>query len=107
LHYVEVGNEDWFDRSGSYDERFAQFYDAIKAKYPQLQVIATTKVKSRVPDVLDEHYYRSQEEMELHALDYDKYIPAPTTRKFSAANGPRASARPRRTWRARSATPRG
>ncbi|HEU6449766.1 MAG TPA: alpha-L-arabinofuranosidase C-terminal domain-containing protein [Verrucomicrobiae bacterium] len=73
LNYVEVGNEDWFDRSGSYDGRFAQFYDAIKAKYPQLQIIATAKVKSRVPDLLDEHYYRSQEEMELHALDYDKY----------------------------------
>ncbi len=27
---------------GSYDGRFAQFFDAIKAKYPQLQIIATT-----------------------------------------------------------------
>jgi hypothetical protein len=34
LHYVEVGNEDFFDGSGSYDGRFAQFYDAIKAAYP-------------------------------------------------------------------------
>jgi alpha-N-arabinofuranosidase len=84
LHYVEVGNEDQFDRyeGGSYDGRFAQFFDAIKAKYPQLQVIATTKVKSRVPDVLDEHYYRSQEEMELHALDYDKYSRTNHTKIF-------------------------
>ena len=37
LTYVEIGNEDGFDRSGSYDGRFAQFYDAIKAKYPNLQ----------------------------------------------------------------------
>jgi alpha-L-arabinofuranosidase len=73
LNYIEVGNEDWFDRSGNYNARFAQFYDAIKAKYPQLQIIATTKVKSRVPDLLDEHYYRSEEEMEAHALDYDSY----------------------------------
>ena len=29
LRYVEIGNEDWFDISGSYDGRFAQFYDAI------------------------------------------------------------------------------
>jgi len=29
-----------------------QFYDAIKAKYPALQVIATSKVTSRVPDVM-------------------------------------------------------
>jgi hypothetical protein len=41
LHYVEVGNEDWFDRSNTYDARFTQFYDAIKAKYPQLQIIST------------------------------------------------------------------
>lgn len=73
LHYVEVGNEDWFDRSGGYDGRFTQFYNAIKAKYPQLQIIATAKVKSVTPDLLDEHYYRSQEEMEAHAHDYDKY----------------------------------
>src|ERR1044071_7321860 len=38
LRYVEVGNEDFFDKSGSYDARFAQFYDAIKAKYPHLKV---------------------------------------------------------------------
>jgi alpha-N-arabinofuranosidase len=71
LHYVEVGNEDWFDRSGSYEGRFAQFYDAIKAKYPDLQVIATTRVKSRTPDLLDEHYYRSEEEMEAQSHLYD------------------------------------
>jgi alpha-N-arabinofuranosidase len=82
LHYVEIGNEDWFDKSGSYDGRFAQIYDAIKAKYPQLQLIATTKVKSRTPDLLDEHYYRSQEEMELHALDYDQYSRSNHTKIF-------------------------
>ncbi len=82
LNYVEVGNEDWFDRSGSYDQRFAQFYDAIKGKYPQLQVIATAKVKSRTPDLLDEHYYRSEEEMEAHALDYDAYSRASPTKIF-------------------------
>jgi alpha-N-arabinofuranosidase len=82
VNYIEVGNEDWFDRSGSYDQRFAQFYDAIKAKYPQLQIIATTKVKSRTPDLLDEHYYRSEEEMEAHALDYDKYSRTNQTKIF-------------------------
>ena len=45
LHYVEIGNEDWFDRSGSYDGRYAQFYKAIKARYPDLELIATTPVK--------------------------------------------------------------
>ncbi len=90
LRYVEIGNEDFFDRSGSYDGRFAQFYDAIKAKYPNLQVISTVgyehpasqRVHSRVPDVLDEHYYRSQEDMQAHALDYDKYSRTDKTKIF-------------------------
>jgi alpha-N-arabinofuranosidase len=82
LRYVEIGNEDFFDRSRSYDGRFAQFYDAIKAKYPNLRVIATTKVQSRIPDLLDEHYYRSQEEMQAHALDYDKYPRTDKTKIF-------------------------
>jgi alpha-L-arabinofuranosidase len=64
----KIGNEDWFDRSGSYDGRFAQFYDAIKAKYPQLQIIATAPVKSRTADVIDEHYYKSEEDMESQSL---------------------------------------
>lgn len=59
LRYIEIGNEDWFDQSGSYDGRYAQFYDAIKKKYPDLQLIATTPVKGRTPDVIDDHYYRS------------------------------------------------
>jgi alpha-N-arabinofuranosidase len=57
LTYVEIGNEEWFDRSGSYDERYAQFSKAIRAKYPQLKLIATAPVKSATPDVIDEHYY--------------------------------------------------
>lgn len=43
LKYVEIGNEDFFDLSGSYDGRFAQFYDAIKAAYPNLKLIATAR----------------------------------------------------------------
>jgi alpha-L-arabinofuranosidase len=73
IQYVEVGNEDNFDRSGSYDGRFAQYYDAIKAKHPDLQVVATAPVKSRKPDVLDEHFYRSARQMERDARHYDKY----------------------------------
>ena len=80
LHYVEIGNEDWFDKSGSYDARFAQFYDAIKAKYPQLKTISTvgddqpanTRVTSRKPDVIDGHYYRSVEDFLQMSPDYAK-----------------------------------
>jgi alpha-N-arabinofuranosidase len=81
LNYVEVGNED-YNRSSQYDGRFTQFFDAIKAKYPNLNVIATAAVTSRVPDLLDEHYYRSQQEMEAHALDYDQYSRANKTKIF-------------------------
>lgn len=73
LTYVEIGNEDAFDRSRTYDGRFAQFYDAIKAKYPQLQVIATADVRSRKPDVVDDHYYRSAAAMARDAGHYDGY----------------------------------
>ncbi len=72
LTYVEVGNEDNFDRSGSYSGRYAQFYDAIKAKYPKLQIIATARVQGHTMDVLDDHYYRSAAEMARDAGHYDK-----------------------------------
>ena len=71
LHYIEVGNEDVFDRSHSYDGRFAQFYHAIKQRYPNLQIIATTPVKSVTPDVLDEHFYMPAEETFTEAHHYD------------------------------------
>jgi alpha-N-arabinofuranosidase len=72
LHYVEIGNEDWFDRSGSYDGRYAQYYKAIKQKYPDLQLIATAPIKSVKPDVLDEHFYMSAEKSLSDANHYDK-----------------------------------
>jgi hypothetical protein len=58
LHYVEIGNEDWFDNTGSYNSyRFPMFHDAIKAAYPQLQLVASAAVTSRQVDVIDDHYY--------------------------------------------------
>jgi alpha-L-arabinofuranosidase len=78
LTYVEIGNEDWFDKSKSYDARFAQFYDAIKARYPHLKTISTIandqpeplQVQSRKPDMIDEHYYRSTDEFLRMSPDY-------------------------------------
>ncbi|WP_405524734.1 alpha-L-arabinofuranosidase [Streptomyces canus] len=71
LEYVEIGNEDWFDGSGSYDSRFADFYDAIKAKYPHLKLIATTTVTSRTPDLIDEHYYLAPSAAQAATHKYD------------------------------------
>src|SRR3954471_21103484 len=82
LTYVEVGNEDWFDKSGSYDQRFAQFNTAIKKRYPQLKVISTVgsehpeglRVHSVKPDVLDEHYYKTVEGfLDMARGQYEKY----------------------------------
>lgn len=72
LTYVEIGNEDWFDKSNSYDERYAQFYKAIKKQYPQLQLIATTPVKGLTPDVIDDHYYKRAVEFFDDVHHYDK-----------------------------------
>jgi alpha-N-arabinofuranosidase len=78
LTYVEIGNEDWFDKSNSYDARFAQFHDAIKARYPKLKTISSIandqpenlRIHSRKPDMIDEHYYRSTDEFLQMSLDY-------------------------------------
>ena len=96
MTHVEVGNEDWFDRSGpdrngTYDGRFAQFYDVIKKKYPHLQVMSSTGyeqpqnlwVKSRTPDLVDEHFYRNMEEMMAQSFRYDTYSRTNPTKIFS------------------------
>ncbi len=72
LKYVEIGNEDMFDKSGSYEGRYAQFYKAIKAKYPDLQLIATMPIKNMRPDVIDDHFYRRKEEFFNDTTHYDK-----------------------------------
>jgi alpha-N-arabinofuranosidase len=74
LHYIEIGNEDWFDKSGSYDERFGQFAAALRKKYPQYQLIATTPVKEKAgnePDLVDDHYYKSPANMFALVHHYD------------------------------------
>lgn len=85
LHYVEIGNEDFFDKSESYPGRYKRFYEAIKARYPQLQLISTmdekmlmqqakaTGVDSVKVDIVDEHYYRNTEGMYRAAYQYDAY----------------------------------
>lgn len=74
LTYVEIGNEDFLNNgTASYrgpDGRFAMFYNAIKAKYPDIQVIATTD--PGVPhDVIDNHHYMSPNAAIRNAHLYD------------------------------------
>lgn len=70
LRFVEVGNENW---GPNYEERYARFYDAIKARFPQIQIIANSPVRSRPMDVLDEHFYSSPEWFISQANRYDRY----------------------------------
>jgi alpha-N-arabinofuranosidase len=96
LTYVEIGNEENLGGNNRYNERFAQFYDAIKAKYPQLKIIAATPyprapreapegggfnrgrvnrgLTSRKPDVYDDHFYwRSLSQARLDTERYDNF----------------------------------
>lgn len=75
IAYIEIGNENYnyhmddnSDQSDHYPERFRMFYDAIKAKFPEVQCIGNVeswgtdypKWRNTNPvDILDEHYYRS------------------------------------------------
>ena len=72
INYIEVGNEDWFDKSGSYSGRYAQFYKAIKAAYPNIQIIATAPVTGIRADIVDDHFYRSAQEFFNDVHHYDK-----------------------------------
>lgn len=74
LKCVEIGNEDYFDRKmKTSNERFTQFYDAIKAKYPNIQVIASAPVSTRMPDLEDIHHYFSFKKALQLAHQYDNY----------------------------------
>lgn len=55
LNYVEIGNEDWLEGGDegwdSYREyRFPLFYEAIKAKYPDIQIIASAATSDPAPE---------------------------------------------------------
>ena len=57
LKFLEIGNE---NGGPLYNERYALFYDAIKAKYPDVTVIANCKgtiPRSRPVELADEHPY--------------------------------------------------
>jgi alpha-N-arabinofuranosidase len=63
FRYVEIGNEDGLRGAAgggpTYDARFTVFSNAIKARFPQVQTIASSPNIARTtpPDVQDEHHY--------------------------------------------------
>ena len=83
LKFIEIGNENYqAENSGTsseYAERYKMFYDAIKAKYPDIVCIGNVEAwgtdnpswRNAYPvDVVDEHYYRSASWM---VANYNKY----------------------------------
>ena len=70
---MEIGNE---NGGPAYHERYALFYDAIKAKYPQMHLIANEwsgTPKNRPVEIVDEHYYSTPEFFIANADKYDSY----------------------------------
>jgi len=58
LKYIEIGNED--ERNALYPERYTIIYNAIKARYPEIQIIANSQRRktAELPmDLVDEHIY--------------------------------------------------
>jgi alpha-L-arabinofuranosidase len=70
MKYIEIGNE---NGGPAYQERYALFYDAIRARYPQMQLIADCRTTARPADIIDEHYYSTPEFFVANAGRYDRY----------------------------------
>ncbi len=73
LKYMEIGNE---NGGPAYNDRYAMFYDAIKAKYPRMNLIADQwqgLPSSRPVEIVDEHYYNAPEFFFSNANKYDAY----------------------------------
>jgi alpha-L-arabinofuranosidase len=71
LKYVEIGNED--GNNPLYPERYTLIYNAIKARYPDIQIIRNESFRSKVQlptDLLDEHIYDSP----LRVIDLAKRL---------------------------------
>lgn len=73
LKLLEIGNE---NGGPLYHERYALFHDAIKAKYPDVRLIANVwngVPTSRPVEIVDEHYYNTPGFFMGQARRYDTY----------------------------------
>ncbi|NQX40971.1 Alpha-L-arabinofuranosidase [Pedobacter steynii] len=84
MKYLGVGNENW---GPQYIERAKAFQQAIKAKYPEINLIFSSgtgpdndefryldkELRGMKADIIDEHYYRSPEWFLKNAARYDNY----------------------------------
>lgn len=86
MRLIEIGNENYnynfnnnSDQSDHYPERYRQFYDAIKARWPETICIGNVESwgtdnpswrNAHPVDVVDEHYYKTPD---WFASNYRKY----------------------------------
>lgn len=78
LTHVEIGNEDFLQGGlASYAARFTAFHDAIKAKYPDIIIIASTDQGLPSPKPagmwIDIHYYLRPDQFVALFNTYDNY----------------------------------
>lgn len=80
IKYIEIGNENYF--GDNYGNRYLQFYNAIKAKYPAMNCIGNVAAWgtdnpiwtfSSPAQLVDEHYYRSPQWFVNQYNKYDTY----------------------------------
>lgn len=75
LKFVEIGNENF---GPEYAERYALFYDAIKAKYPEITVVTNSwgpenYPKNRPLELLDIHRFTTPFQFALNYNQFDNY----------------------------------
>jgi len=84
MKYLGIGNEQW---GPQYFERYSLFEKAIKAKYPEINLVSGTgpqpdddlfksalgALKNLKPELVDEHYYRPPSWFRNNAARYDNY----------------------------------
>ena len=74
IKYLEIGNENW---GTEYVNRYYEFFNIIKAKYPEIITIADGDLErengKNTIEIVDEHYYLAPAGFYKRADMYDKY----------------------------------
>ena len=70
IKYVEIGNE---NSGAQYFKNYLPFYQAIKAKYPDIITIADCPIPNAPMEMVDEHYYVAPDWFFNNAAKYDNY----------------------------------
>jgi alpha-L-arabinofuranosidase len=73
LKYLQIGNE---NGGPLYNERYALFHDAVKKRYPQIELIACDwggVPRNRRLDIIDPHLYSDPNTMRAQANRFDGY----------------------------------